>query len=73
MKNIEDLIEDGGHISLDAEDGHACVATASDVHNVVAMLVRRDGETLAALLRRLDRAIGKFFDDGQVIDEVYGD
>lgn len=32
--------------------------TAADGHNTVAMLVRRDGETLNALLRRLDKAIG---------------
>jgi hypothetical protein len=35
------------------------------------MLVRHDGETLTALLRRLDRAVGKYFETGVVIDEVY--
>lgn len=73
MKNIEDLIEDGGEVTIGAEDGHRCVATAADAHNVVAMLVRRDGETLDALLKRLDRAIGKYFDNGEIEDEVYGD
>ncbi|MBK7613535.1 MAG: hypothetical protein IPJ08_03425 [Burkholderiales bacterium] len=72
MRNIDDLIEDGGEISVGAEDGNSCVAVATDAHNVIAMLVRREGETLSALLRRLDRAISKFFDDGNVIDEVYG-
>jgi len=28
------------------------------------MLVRRDGETLNALLKRLDRAIGAYYADG---------
>jgi hypothetical protein len=72
MKNIEDFIEDGGEITIGAVEGNPCVATAADAHNTIAMIVRRDGETLSALLRRLDRAIGKFLDDGEVVDEVYG-
>ena len=36
------------------------------------MLVRRDGETLNALLKRLDKAIAKFYEDGDVIDEING-
>lgn len=51
MRNIDDLIEDGGEISVGAEDGNSCVAVATDAHNVIAMLVRREGETLSALLR----------------------
>lgn len=35
---------------------------AADVHNTIAMLVRRDGASVNAVLRRLDRAIGKYFD-----------
>ncbi len=34
------------------------------------MLVRRDGETLTALLKRLDKAIGTAYEDGTFIDEV---
>ncbi len=36
------------------------------------MLVRRDGETLGALLKRLDRAIAAYYDDGETVDEVNG-
>ena len=72
MKNIEALIEDGGDITLGAVHPIACAATAADGHNTVAMLVRRDGETLNALLKRLDRAIGTFYDDGDIIDEING-
>jgi hypothetical protein len=43
---------------------------AADQHNALAMLVRRDGETLPALLKRLDLAIGKACGDGGVTDEV---
>lgn len=46
--------------------------SAADGHNSVAMLVRGEGETLDALLKRLDKAIAQFYDDGQAIDEING-
>jgi hypothetical protein len=70
MKNIEALIEDGGEITLGAVGPIECAATAADGHNALAMLVRRDGETLNALLKRLDRAIASYFDTGETIDEI---
>jgi hypothetical protein len=36
----------------------------------MAMLARRDGETLAQLLARLDRAIGKALTDDIFTDEI---
>lgn len=33
---------------------------------------RRDGETLNALLKRLDKAIGKFYDNDEIVDEING-
>jgi hypothetical protein len=36
------------------------------------MLVRRDGETLNVPLKRLDRAIGAYYDDGETVDELNG-
>lgn len=70
MKNIEALIEDGGEITVGAIGGVECAATAADGHNALAMLVRRDGETLNALLRRLDRAIARYYDIGETTDEI---
>ena len=70
MKNIEALIEDGGEITVGAIAGVECAATAADGHNALAMLVRRDGETLNALLRRLDRAIARYYDTGKTTDEI---
>ena len=70
VKNIETLIADGGDITVGAHYPIECVATASDAHNTVAILVRRDGETLNALLKRLDNAIGMFYDHDEVVDEV---
>ena len=73
MKHIDALIEAGGDVALGAVEDHPCVASASDGHNTVAMIVRKDGEALSALLKRLDRALGKFFDEGVIVDEAYGD
>ena len=69
-KNIEALIEDGGDITLGALPPHECAATATDGSNCLAMLVRRDGESLNALLRRLDKAIGLAWSNDVFIDEV---
>jgi hypothetical protein len=70
VKNIEMLIDDNGSITLGYVDGAGCAATAADEHNAMAMLVRRKGETLDALLKRLDRAIGRYYDDGEIVDEI---
>jgi hypothetical protein len=70
MKNIEELINDGGEITVGAIGSIECAATAADGHNALAMLVMREGETLNALLKRLDKAIAKFYEEGVVIDEI---
>jgi hypothetical protein len=70
MKNIDALIADGGDITIGAIYPIECAASAADSHNTVAALVRRDGETLSALLKRLDKAIGRFYEHDEIIDEV---
>ena len=70
MKNIEALIADGGDITLGALTPHECAATAADGSNALAMLVRREGESLNALLKRLDKAIGLAWSEDLFIDEV---
>ena len=67
---IEALIEEGGEITLGALPPHECAATAADGSNCLAMLVRRDGESLNALLKRLDKAIGLASSNDMFIDEV---
>lgn len=37
-----------------------------------AFLARGDGETLNGLLKRLDRVIGRYYNDGEVVDEING-
>lgn len=70
MKNIETLIDDGGEITVGATASFDCVASAGDHSNCLAMLVRRDGETLGGLLKRLDKAIGLAWSDDIFTDEV---
>lgn len=67
---IEALIEEGGEITLGALPPHECAATAADGSNCLAMLVRRDGESLNSLLKRLDKAIGLAWSKDLFIDEV---
>lgn len=71
-KNIETLIEEGGDITLGRLPPFDCVATASDEANCLAMLVRKDGETLDQLMRRLDKAIHLAWTDDWFTDEVNG-
>ncbi len=69
LPNIAELI-DYGEITIGVVRPVGCVAVANDEHNCLVMLVRRDGETLAQLLARLDGAIGKACTDDIFTDEV---
>ena len=70
MKNIEALIEDGGDITVGKLGEIDCAASAADGHNMLALLARRDGETISALLKRLDKAIGRYYETDEVTDEI---
>jgi hypothetical protein len=69
LPNIAELIAHG-EITVGVLRPIGCVATASDGHNCLAMLVRRRGETLTQLLTRLDLAIAKAFTEDIFTDEV---
>jgi len=58
LPNIAELIADG-EITVGVLRPIGCVATATDGHNCLAMLVRRRRETLFQLLTRLDQAVDK--------------
>lgn len=66
---IESLIENG-EITIGQIRPVGCVAVASDGHHALAMLKRRNGETLQQLLTRLDQAIAKAEDEGVFTDEI---
>jgi hypothetical protein len=69
LPNIADLISDG-EITVGVLRPVGCVATATDGHNCLAMLVRRRGETLTQLLTRLDQAIDKALTEDIYTDEI---
>ena len=69
LPHLADLI-DYGEITVGVLEPVGCVATAVDGHDCLAMLVRRDGETLAQLLTRLDLAVGLAFAEDIFTDEV---
>jgi hypothetical protein len=69
-KNIETLIDEGGEITIGKLPPFDCVATATEESNCLAMLVRRDGETLDQLIARLDKAIHLAWTDDWFTDEV---
>jgi hypothetical protein len=69
LPHIAELISDG-EITIGTLVPVGCVAIAVDGHNSLAMLKRREGETLAQLLARLDLAIGKAFTENVFTDEI---
>ena len=69
LPHIAALIIDG-EITVGTLVPVGCVAIATDGHNTLAMLKRREGETLAQLLTRLDLAIGKAFTEDVFTDEI---
>jgi hypothetical protein len=71
LSNIAALVENGGEITLGHLDAIGkCVATACDEAHCLAMLVRRKGESLDALMQRLDAAIADAYKNDRLIDEV---
>jgi len=69
LPHIAELIIDG-EITVGTLVPVGCVAISTDGHNTLAMLKRREGETLAQLLTRLDLAIGKAFTEDVFTDEI---
>ena len=69
LPNLAGFIEDG-EITLGIVHPVGCVATATDEHASVAMLVRRKNETLTQLLTRLDYAIGLALTEDIFTDEI---
>jgi len=64
------LINGNGEITLGRVGPAHCAATACNDHQALAMLVRRDDESLEQLLIRLDTAIDNAIEDEIFIDEI---
>jgi hypothetical protein len=70
LKNIAELINSGGQISVGQLPPVRCAAVANDEDNCLAMLQRQPGESLRDLLMRLDAAIATAWSEGRFIDEI---
>lgn len=69
--NIEALIDSGeGDITIGELASISCIAAAAESGQCLATLVRRPGESLHALMLRLDAAIASAWEDEVYIDEV---
>ena len=68
--NIDELIDNGGNVSIGDIPPVPCAAVAADESIMLAALLRREGESLVDLLGRLDDAIGKAFNEEIYTDEI---
>lgn len=69
--NIQNLLDSGGDISLgEIPQSGIFAITASDDAQCLAMLKRRENESLVDMLDRLDEAIGYAWENEQFIDEI---
>lgn len=72
LPNTRWLIENDGNIEIGRVGPIPCAAVASDEHNTLAALGRRDGESLDALFARLETAIDEALNDQVFTDEING-
>ena len=70
LPNIEYLIDGTGDITIGRVGPSPCAATASQERRLLAMLIRREDETLEQLLMRLETAIEKAIEEDIFIDEI---
>ena len=70
--HIQALIDHGGNISIGQIYPIPCAAVASDEHNLLAALVRREGEGLIDILNRLDASLDAAFTHEIYTDEING-
>lgn len=62
----------GGHIMIGSVAPIERAAVAVTEQQLMATLVRREGEDVAQLLQRLDEAVGTALQRGEVTNEVNG-
>ncbi len=70
LRNIETLIDGNGEITIGRIGPIRCAAVACDENQQFAALVRRPAESLDALLKRLDKAIGRAWNHDEFADEI---
>ena len=69
FSNIAELVA-YGDITVGVLRPIGCVATPSDEDSTLAMLVRRNNESLIQFPTRLDQAMAKAYNEGVFTDEI---
>jgi hypothetical protein len=70
LNDVISLIDNDGQITIGRMGPHRCVAVANDKENMIAALVRQEGETIGNLLIRLDPAINDGYENEIFTDEI---
>jgi hypothetical protein len=70
LKYVESLLDGYGEITIGRVGPIRCAAIACDEDQQLAMLVRRAGESLEDLLRRLEAALVRACEHDEYIDEI---
>jgi hypothetical protein len=70
--NLEELITRGGQVTIGKIHPIECAAIAGNGKAPLAALQRRDGESLADFLQRLDLAVKEAKATDRVISEIRG-
>lgn len=68
--HIEAFVESGGNISVGRIAAINCAAIAADDYGMLAALVRRNDESFASLMQRLDDAVDKAINHDAFTDEI---
>jgi hypothetical protein len=69
LPHLDELVTHG-EFTIAVVQPSGCVAVASDEQSTLAMLQRREGESLFQLLARLDQAIARAKNEGAHTDEI---
>ena len=70
LNNLERIVDEEGGITVSVIESWGCIAAAAEKTHSVAMLRRRQGESLTELLQRLDAAVATAYATGSRVDEV---
>ena len=68
--NLQDLLDDGGSVTIGRIAPIPCAAIAADEHTMLVALIRQPKESLAEILVRLDLALGEVNVTGDTIDDI---
>jgi hypothetical protein len=72
LKNLTCLVENDGEVTIGRYDPVRCAASACDEDSQLAVLVKRDIETIDDLIERLDAAVDRAWEHEIYTDEING-